>query len=137
MDVSPIEQLREAITAPRELSGLVERILTVCQEHGLQIDWKNDKCHVRTVGGTDETIIETPQTHRAFRSILARIAVLVQNTGAEFKPYGNSGKFPIGNDPAKGFDVKFVNTPAEQRLELTPITLEPGQQPKKQGRLFG
>jgi hypothetical protein len=101
---------------------LVNDLLQLCQERGLQLDWQADCCRVRPVAGGSEEVIESPLRKSLFRAILARVAVLCnERSPNSVSPYGGRGELIVGANPATVFRVVFTNTPGEQRLELTPV----------------
>jgi hypothetical protein len=117
-----LERLRQALTLPtRGVLGLVDDLLAVSREGGIQLDWKADQCRVQFRGGG----IEVPLRKSVVRAALARIAVLCnQRQPNSVSPYGGQGELLVGTDPA--LRVAFVNTPEVQSLELTPLRNENG-----------
>jgi hypothetical protein len=104
----------------RGVTGLVDDLLMVCREHGLQLDWQMDRCRVRSIGGEWEELVDVLLRKSIFRAILARIAVLCnERTPNSVSPYGGQGELSFGADPRTVFKVIFTNTPAEQKIELT------------------
>src|SRR5438105_707801 len=84
----------------RGVTGLVDDLLTVCREHGLQLDWQADRCRVRSIGGDWEELVDVLLRKSVFRAILARVAVLCnERTPNSVSPYGGQGKLSIGADP--------------------------------------
>lgn len=115
--------IREAIAHPaREIVGLVDDLLRLCQERGLQLDWRADCCRARPLGGGSDEVIENLLRKSLFRAILARVAALCNERNSNsVSPYGGQAEVTIGADPGTTVRVNFTNTPAEQRLELTPV----------------
>jgi hypothetical protein len=113
------EVVRRALANPtRGVVGLVDDLLAVCLEHGLQLDWQADRCRVRSPGGDWEEVVDVPLRKSAFRAILARVAALCnEHVPNSVSPYGGQGELSVGENAAV-FRVTFDNTPAEQRLEL-------------------
>lgn len=98
---------------------MVDEVLAVCREYGLQLDWQADRCRVRPAGGEWEEVSDGPLRKSVFRAVLARIATLCNDrTPNSVSPYGGQGELPIGGEPPVVIRVAFVNTPAEQKLEL-------------------
>jgi len=120
---SSLQQLRHALATPtRNVVGLVDEVLALCQEHGLQLDWQEGGCRIRSSGGEPEGTIDVPLRKSVFRAILARVAVLCnERSPNSVSPYGGQGEVSVGADPAMTFRVEFANTPDEQRLELTRV----------------
>jgi hypothetical protein len=101
------------------ITGLVDDLLVVCLENGLQLDWDADRCRVRSFGGEWEELIDVPLRKSVFRAILARVATLCnERTPHSVSPYGGKGELSVGANQAAVFKVAFVNTPATQKLEL-------------------
>ena len=120
------ELLRRALTAPtRGVLGLVDDLLAVSREHGIQLDWKADHCRVRFREGGPPGWIEVPLRKSVVRAALARVAVLCNRRAPNcVSPYGGEGELLVGTDPATPMRVAFVNTPEEQSLELAPLRNE-------------
>lgn len=121
------EFLRDALTAPtRGVLGLVDDLLAVSREHGMQLDWKEGHCRVRLREGGPAGWIEIPLRKSVVRAVLARVAVLCnQRSPNSVSPYGGQGELVLGNHPTWGvMRVAFVNTPEEQSLELAPLPTE-------------
>ena len=103
----------------RDVVGLVDELLGLCREHGLQLDWQANKCRVSRHGAGPQEAIEIPLPKSVFRAVLARIAVLCnERTPNSDSPYGGEGELSIGTNPPTVFRVAFTNTPGEQRLEV-------------------
>ena len=59
---------------------------------------------------------------RGYRAVMARMAFLCHElSGQDVSPYGGIGDFIDPRWPNVSFHVDFMNTPAEQRLDLTPV----------------
>jgi len=98
---------------------LVDDLLAVCLEHGLQLDWQADRCRVRSFGGGWEESIDVPLRKSVFRAILARVATLCnERIPNSVSPYGGQGELSVGANRPAVFRVTFANTPTEQKLEL-------------------
>ena len=130
------ERLRRALTSPTHgVLGLVEDLLAVSREHGLQLDWQAGHCRVRSLEGGPAGWIEVPLRKSVVRAALARVAVLcnVRNPNS-VSPYGGQGELLVGTDPATALRVTFVNTPEEQSLELASVQCAA---PQQDGELSG
>lgn len=116
----PTRALRDAIENPtRGVVGLVDDLLNACRENGLQLDWQASRCCVRSVGGAWGDLLEAPLKKSVFRAILARIAALCnEQTPGSVSTYGGQSELSVGANPAALIRVTFVNTLAEQKLEL-------------------
>jgi FMN phosphatase YigB (HAD superfamily) len=126
--------LRSALEHPtRGVVGLVDDLLKVCLEHGLQLDWQADRYRVRSLGGDWEELIDVPLRKSVFRAILARIAALCnEQCQNSISPYGGQGELSAGANSSTVFRVTFVNTTAEQKLVLltaTELAVEASQRP--------
>jgi hypothetical protein len=110
--------LRDILRQPgRGVIGLVDTLLRVCLEHGLQLDWQADHCRFRVVAGEWEELTGMALHKSAFRAILARVAALCnERVPNSVSPYGGQGKLSVGEDAE--LRVSFVNTPELQKLEL-------------------
>jgi hypothetical protein len=99
--------------------GLVDHLLDLCQEQGLQLDWRDDRCRVRPLGAQPQEPTEIPLPKSVFRAILARMAALCnERIPNSVSPYAGEGELSIGTNPSTIFRVAFTNTPGEQRLEV-------------------
>jgi hypothetical protein len=122
--------LRIAFEHPtRGVVGLVEDLLTICGEYGLQLHWQDGRCRVRTAGGDQEELIDVPLRKSVFRAILARVAALCnERTPNSVSPYGGQGELAGGAHPPTVFRATFLNTPPELQLELL---IAPGRTTKQ------
>ena len=98
--------------------GLVDDLLKLCQEHGLQFDWQADRCRVRFLADGLEEVIDGPFRKSVFRAILARVAALCnQRRPKSVSPYGGRGEVLVPSDRTL-LQVSFANTPDEQWLKM-------------------
>ncbi|HYT89278.1 MAG TPA: hypothetical protein VEL76_11285 [Gemmataceae bacterium] len=116
------EQIQRAFTpASRGVVDLVDRLLGLCRESGLRLDWKANQCRVRSLETEGANATEIPLQKSVFRAILARVAVLCnERSPNSVSPYGGNGELLAGTNPPTILQAAFVNTPAEQQLELRP-----------------
>jgi hypothetical protein len=117
------EQLRQSLTNPgRGVLGLVDDLLAVSREYGIQLDWQAGQCRVRFRDGDPASEIVVPLRKSIFRAAMARIAVLCNlRKPNSVSPYGGKGQLTFGPEPSTALRVLFVNTPDEQSLELTSL----------------
>jgi hypothetical protein len=120
---SSAETICRALQFPtRGVVGIVDDLLAVCGETGVQLGWDAERCEVRIPGAASGELLEVPLRKSVFRAILARVAVLCnQQSPNSVGPYGGHGELSVGATPARVFKVAFANTPGEQKLELTPV----------------
>jgi hypothetical protein len=118
--MTSLDRLSRALTTPtRGILGLVDELLAMSCEHGLQIDWQAGKCRARFLDGSSPGWIAVPLRKSVIRAALARISVLCnQRNPNSVSPYGGQGELLAGSDPSARIHVAFVNTPHEQSLEL-------------------
>ena len=119
--LSPLsEQLQRAFEPTgRGDVGLVDELLELCREQGLQLDWRDQQCRIRSLDAEPQETVEVPLPKSVFRAILARAAVLCNEcTPNSVSPYGGEGELAIGANSPTIFRVVFTNTPDEQRLEI-------------------
>ena len=101
---------------------LVDRLLCVCEERGLQLDWRLDVCRV-SHGGQEEKL-ETRLQKPVFRAVLARLAAQCNELRPNsVSPYGGQGQASTRACPGALFRVEFANTQGEQWLRLRPLTV--------------
>src|SRR3954447_20214829 len=120
-DLSPFPHRLQRAFEPNErgVVGLVDNLLDLCREQGLQLGWRDPRCHVRPLGPGPQESVELPLPKSAFRAILARLAALCnEQSPGSVSPYGSEGELSIGTNPSAVFRVAFTNTPGEQVLEL-------------------
>lgn len=114
---------RVLASSARGVVGLVDDLLTVCQDHKLQLDWQANRCRVRPSGGNWDDWIDVPFRKSVIRAILARLATLCNEHGATaISPYGGDGELSTGHGQAAVFKLSLTNTSDEQKFELTPQT---------------
>ena len=114
--------------------GLVDNLLGLCGEEGLQLDWQADQCRVGPLGDASRVVIEIPLAKSVFRAILARIAALCnERIPNSVSPYGGEGEVSVGTEPSTVLRVSFVNTPSEQSLEIGRPASDPA--PRKVGQI--
>jgi len=89
-------------------------------ENGLELDLQADSLRVRSLGCDRVEQIGIPIRKSVFRAILARVAAVCnERVPNSVSPYGGHGEVSVSANPAKVFNVEFINTPAEQRLRIT------------------
>jgi hypothetical protein len=117
----PEEMRRVFSPSGRGVIGLVDDLLALCQDRGLQLDWHANQCRVRPLGPGLQEAIDVPLPKSVFRAILARVAALCnERSPNSVSPYGGQGELTVAADSATVLRVTFTNTPDEQRLESTP-----------------
>jgi hypothetical protein len=120
-NLSPFpERLQRAFEpTQRGVVGLVDDLLGLCREQGLQLDWQANQCRVRPLGAGPRESTEIRLQKSVFRAILARLAALCNERAPNsVSPYGGEGELSARTNPPTVFRVAFTNTPAEQRLEI-------------------
>jgi hypothetical protein len=116
------DAITQAIEHPANgVLGLVDELLALCPKHGLRIEWRSDHCCFLLPAENGQEMSYSVAIRKSIlRAILARVAALCnERTANSVSPYGGQGTFST-NDAAKRFRVVFVNTTAEQKLELLP-----------------
>jgi hypothetical protein len=114
------DRLRRAF-APTQggIVGLTDQLLEACVGSDVEFKRVGNRCVCNwTVNGkTKEAPVPVPAA--AFRTILARIAVLCNEFSPNaVSPYGGEGLLTVKGPPPMVLRVAFVNTPNEQRLEV-------------------
>src|SRR5205085_3750383 len=101
---------RRVLLQPRGgVVGLVDDLLLVCQERGLEVDWQADRCCVRSFSGESEDLIEVVLRKSVFRAILARVAALCnERHPGSLSPYGGQGELSMKSSPEVVFRVTLV-----------------------------
>lgn len=118
-DADWLLKIRQVLAHPAGgIVGLVDDLLALCLERGLELDWQADHCRVRSCGG-DWQSLDVSLRKSVIRAILARVAVLCnERTPDSASPYAGQGELSVGANAAV-LRVAFVNTPETQKLELT------------------
>ena len=114
------ERFRKAIEPTQGgIVGLVDHLLELGRQQGLQLDWQANRCLVRPLGAQPQESAELPVPKSVFRAILARMAALCnERIPNSVSPYGGEGELSVGTSPPTVFRVAFTNTSGEQALEL-------------------
>ena len=121
------ESLREIIDHPAGgVVTLVDDLLASCRDRGLRIEWQKNLLRVRSLEGDMDESLNMSVPASIFRDY-ARVAVRCNaRRPGSVSPYGGTGELSL--EPQTAFAVTFVNTSAEQRLELEPTgTQESGK----------
>jgi hypothetical protein len=118
--LEPIEQVFRHAHAG--VVGLVHNLLGACREQGLDLDWHDGQCRVRSLASGPAEWTEVPLPESVFRAVLARLAVLCnERSPGSVSPYGGEGELIISGDTRTICRVALVNTASAQRVRLTPI----------------
>ena len=103
----------------RGVLGLVDDLLGLCGEDGIQLDWQAERCSVHRLGDATGEPIAVPLPKSVFRAMLARIAALCnEHCPNSVSPYGGRAEL-VGTESPALFQATFTNTRAEQKLVLT------------------
>ena len=106
----------------RGIVGLVDALLILSQDGGIQLEWRANTCRIRSLGAGQQDPTAIPLAQSVFRAILARIAELCNERSANsVSPYGGEGEVPLSTNPQFLLHVAFANTQNEQRLEVAPL----------------
>jgi hypothetical protein len=126
---SYLEALHDAVMNPKNaVVGIVDDVLSLCRQYALHLDWRDNRCHITSVRGDEEAMLEVPLRKSVFRAILARVATLCdEQAPGTFAPYGGHGELSVGSEPAMLIRADWVNTTGEQRLTLMPVAPSNGQ----------
>ncbi len=101
---------------------MVDHILAICLENGIQVEWNENACRLRTKQRGSEEVISSPLRKSVFRAIIARFAAICnEQKPNSVSPYGGRGQISVGREPTSKFRVSFKNTPDQQWLRLQPL----------------
>lgn len=107
----------------RGVVGIVDDMLRLCHEHGLDLHWQLDRCRIRSAGNGAEEVVEKPLGKSAFRALLARVAALCNERGVKpFSPYGGQCDLLLGEDAGAALHISFANTPEQQWLKVEKLS---------------
>jgi hypothetical protein len=102
--------------------GLVDDLLRLCPEQGLQLTWQHDCCVIRSLAANTDEVLERPLPKSVFRAMLARVATLCNERNADaVSPFGGQCNLSIDADSPTVLQITFTNTAAEQKVELVPM----------------
>lgn len=123
------DRLARAFSTPTGgVLGLVDELLAASQEQSIHIGWQAGRCHILFPGAEPPMQIEVPVPKSVVRAVLARIAALCnERVPHSVSPYQGAGEVAL--DPMHVIQVKFVNTPDELTLELSPSRVASSQHP--------
>ena len=101
--------LRQLLLFPSNgVVGLVDDLLKVCREHGLQVEWRPDCCRVRCDKGGWEELTDVQLSKSTFRAILARIATLCnERIPNSASIYGGQGELSCGTDQKRCSELRL------------------------------
>ncbi len=118
------ERLQRAFEPTRRgVVGLVDDLLSLCREQGVQLDWQANRCRVRPLGAQPQESTEVPLPKSVFRAILARMAALCnERIPDSVSPYRGEGELSVCTNPPTVFRMAFINTPGKQTLEVRRLT---------------
>jgi hypothetical protein len=104
---------------------LTEQLLAACVGGEVEFERVKDRCVCRWTVSGDVQEATAPLPPAAFRTILARIAVLCnQRSPDSVTPYGGEGQLALAGQPSTVFQVAFVNTPDKQHMKLKSLAAE-------------
>jgi hypothetical protein len=114
------EILRSILTQPTGgVVGLVDELLQVTLENGLQLDWRPDQFRFRARGGDWEELADFGLRKSVFRAILARVAALCnEQASIPLSPYEGRGDLTVSPSNTAVVHVNYVNDASNQRLEI-------------------
>jgi hypothetical protein len=116
------ERVHALATPVRGVLGLVDEMLALGTEHGLQFQWQDGRCIVRLMDEGAAGLMTVPLRKSVVRAALARIAVLCNERRADsVSPYGGQGELMVEATSGAVLRVVFANTPDEQWLELASV----------------
>ena len=102
------------------ITGIVNEMLRLCSDDRLSIEWEREKCHVRSLDGGWATVVELTLEKSVFRAVLARVAVLCDESSNSTSPYGGEGEVKASGSNAARIRVKFENSTEKQQIQLEP-----------------
>lgn len=99
--------------------GLTDKLLEACVGSDVEFRRVGDRCVCRWTVGGETTEAPVPLPPAAFRTVLARVAALCNESSPDaVTPYGGEGLLALRDSPPMVVRVRFVNTPDDQRLEV-------------------
>lgn len=130
--MTPIFQFSERINSfftpsSRGNVGLVDDFLEFCRDRNISLSYLDlvpyGQCRIRARARTSKDdsgdFVDVPLRKSVFRTILARFAALCnEQVPNSVSPYGGEGVLTHATDPPATFQVFFVNTPNDQKMDL-------------------
>jgi hypothetical protein len=112
--------LRRAFAPTRGgIVGLTDQLLDAFAGSDVEFKRIGDQCVCNWTSNGESHEAAVPLPPAAFRTILARIAVLLnEQSPAAVTPYGGEGILALKGPPPALMHVAFISTPNEQRLEV-------------------
>jgi hypothetical protein len=102
--------------------GLVDELVTLAADQGLEIDWQLDHLRFRRPAGEWEEIADGLPGKSVLRATLARIAAVCNGSRPNsVSPYGGTAVLGTRTSTSAALTASFVNTAAEQWLRLEPV----------------
>ena len=129
---TPLDRLGRALANPSlGVLGLVDELLAVASQQAVRLDWQAGRCRVSSPEGGPLDRIDVPLQKSVVRAVLARVAALCNERNPDsVSPYGGQGEISMRTDPSKTIQAMFVNTPEEQRVDMT--SMRPGTNDRSQ-----
>lgn len=120
------ECVRQAfLPTPRGVVGLVDDLLGLCRAHQLRLRFADGQCSVGWLGADETEALHVPLPKSVFRAALARVAALCnEQRPGSVTPYRGEGEVVVPSPDSPNFaspstcHVSFINTPAEQQLDM-------------------
>ena len=114
------DRLSRAFTAPAGgVLGLVDELLAASRGQEIRLGWQVGQCRVGVPGAEPPDQFDVAVPRAVVRAVLARVAALCnERVPNSVSPYQGVGEIAV--DAATVVRVRFVNTPDEQTLELSP-----------------
>lgn len=113
----------------RGVVGLVDELLTICNEHALSIRWHLTGIQVDVSKNSEHEIVDVSVRKSIFRAVLARLAALCNTTEpGSVSPHSGVGEIVVEGTPAVRYGLRFANTPDELRLDISLLSCKTAYQ---------
>lgn len=124
MTSSVADRIRLALSAPTNgIVGMAHDLLSICHDNAVIIRWESTGVQVETAEGGETRTLTVPLRKSVFRSVLARLVMLCNETRlGSITPYGGISEIIVPGTPDSHYCISITNTPDEQVIELTPVS---------------
>jgi hypothetical protein len=99
--------------------GVADQLLQKCRDHHVRMEWAESGLRIQIDSGPWQLLQGLALRKSIFRALLARLALLSNESGKPCSPYGGSGEISIADDYS--IMIQLTNTPEQQQLALNPL----------------
>jgi hypothetical protein len=102
--------------------GLVDELLENCRLGPCRLTWISNQVTWESLLTGELEMMEVTLRKSVLRAVIARlVAMASQGLADPVNPYGGRGRIADELHPETAFQISFINTQDDQRLEVTPV----------------